>query len=116
MLVFVIGGGSGVVSACTVNENVAGTQILYNCLVYLSQSLGVENVSLIALADIALCLQLVSQLLYRLLIEVESRYLCARCRKGSCHSAADKSARAGHYYHLAGEIYVKGKIFHFVSP
>ena len=112
MLVLVVGGSTGVVAAGAVDQNVAGAQILQHRLMDLFQSLGLQNVGLVAFHDVALSLHLVGQFLDGVLIQVQSSNLCAGLCKRLGHSAADQTASAGNNDNFASIVNVQGKICH----
>ena len=115
-MILVVGGSLGAVTACTVYKNIAGTEVTKNSLVNLLKCYGIKNVCLVALADKALCLKLLSELLYSILVKVECSNLCACLCVCTSHIAAKNTACTGNNYNLTGEIYVKGKINHFYLP
>ena len=116
VVILVVGGSLGAVTARTVYKDVAGTEITKNCLVNLLKSYGIKHVCLVTLADEALSLKLVSKLLYCILVKVKSSNLCACLSVSSCHIAAKNAACTGNNYYLTGKIYVKGKINHLSIP
>ena len=116
VLVLVVGGGPGIVAAGAVHQNVAGAQVGQHRLMHGLQRLGVQNIGLVALADEAFGLQLLRQLLHRILVQVQSRHLGAALGKGPGHDAAQHAARTGHNHNLAAIINIQRKICHFLLP
>ena len=62
VMVLVSGGSSGVVTACAVDKDVALAKVCKNLRVHLFKSRRIQHVCLVALADKALCGQLVGKL------------------------------------------------------
>ena len=116
MLILIIRGSPGIVAAGTVDQNIAGTQILKNSLVSLFQSGRLQNIGLVALADEAFSLQLVCQSLDGILVQVQSSNLGTALCKRTGHSATNQTAGAGNDDDLTGKIDVQGKIDHNKLP
>ena len=54
MLILIVRGGTGIVAARAVHQDVAGAEVGKHLLVHLLQGLSLQYVGLVALADIAL--------------------------------------------------------------
>ena len=110
MLVFVIGGGPGIVAARAVHQDVAGPQVPEHLLVHLFQRFGVQHVGLVALADIALGLHFIGQLFHGFFVQVQRRHFRARLGVSPGHIAAQHAARAGNDHDFAGKVHVQRKV------
>ena len=104
VLVLVVGGGPGVIAPRAVHQDVAGAQVGQHLLVDGLQRLRLQHVGLVALADKALGLALVRQLLDGFLVQIQRRHLGPRLGKGPGHGAAQHAARAGDHHYLAGKV------------
>ena len=109
MLIFVVGGGPGIVAARAVHQDVAGSQVLEHLLMHFFQSNRVQHVGFVANAAIALGLQVGRQLLHGFFIQVQRRHLRTCLGIGPGHIAAQHAARAGHHNDLTGKIHVQGE-------
>ena len=100
MLILVVGGCAGVVSAGAVQQNVTGTEIGQHLPVNGLKKRAVKHVGFISFTDKARVSQLSCQSGHSLLIQVKRRHLGARPGKGSDHGTADKTAGAGNHHDL----------------
>ena len=112
MLILVIGGSPGIVAAGAVDQNVTGAQIGQNSLMDSFQSLGIQDVGLVAFHDEAFGLHFFGQLLDGVLVQVQSSDLGAALSESAGHSAADQAAGAGDDDDFTGVIDVQRQIDH----
>ena len=104
MLVFIVRGRPRIISARAVYQDVARPQILQHLSMNCLQCLWLQHVCLIALADEALCLTFLRQLLHRVLIQIQRRHLRSRLRKCFRHCTAEYAACSCHNYNFSRKI------------
>ena len=112
MVEFIVGGSTRIVTACTVNQHIAGAKIVQYLLVYLLQIVTVKHICLVCLCNTAFRVNLVGYFLRCFLVKVEHSDLAARCCEFFCKHAADSAARAGYHTDFTGQIGIQYILCH----
>ncbi len=105
--------GLGAVSAGSVQEYVAGSELFQNLFVALLDGVFLQNVHLESLRHSAVRDDLLRVGLCGLRVEVQKRDLRAAGRYGLGHAGAEHSARSGHHGYLAAQINAQRQFFFF---
>ena len=112
LIVFLVGRGTGVVAARTVEEDVTGAKVPQNLLMACENSGLVQHVAFVCFRSAALGGDLLGQLPDICICPAQQRDLRAACGQRLGKDAAKRPGCAGHDRNLAGQVCVQGKVHH----
>ena len=105
--VFLIGGGAGVVAACTVDQDIAGAEVLQNSLMDFFAADLFQHVAAVGPSLTAFLTNAFGDLFGSGFVKIQHGDLCAGCGQSLAEHAAQHAAGTGDHGNFSGKIRIK---------